>query len=638
MKKVCCALSLLSLALAEPELYKSPKFPVDKIVDAATHYNDTVVMVAMRDGVTLKTRVFYPDQKIYRPPYTTIYEKSPYSYSDLMEPDMIYYTTLGYVYIGQSSRGREGSNGNYSFFRTSGNDTLDTIQWWETYSQPWGNGMLAVSGISADCISQYSDLMGVTQCGENCWPNGNYEPYYQLFNKIKTGWLSLGSGLGRQTVYQGGAYRNGLVTNWLKGLGEAWYIDVLWEHEPWSEWWAVMNGDYMDQWSVENASIINVMGWYDIFSTMDLMTVQAINTTTPAGARGNQLLVVEPGGHCVISESTIRWKDDLLGWEAVLLKLIPEVYPRVFDAAANGEYFNIHDWVDFNVMFYVLGPGEKGKGTFWVKALGFPEPTPTKYYFTIEQGLMMNKPTTTEPSSLTYTYDPTNPLRTLGGNNLEIQPCGPQDQSLVERDREDVIYFTGPKLGADEYVAICGMIRVNLWVSSTAVDTDFIAKLTDIFPDGREMLVQDSIIRMRWRDDSYEGSYMTEPKYMTPGQVYNATIEVGFLSYIFNPGHQMRVTVSSSNYPRFSVNWNSGLMVAAGNQSWTTADNTLHFASSKYPANVELPIVSLDWLEAHAVTPDEVISKEERQKMAEKGIDRDFVHDMVKRIQTRKLV
>lgn len=145
------------------------------------------------------------------------------------------------------------------------------------------------------------------------------------------------------------------------------------------------------------------------------------------------------------------------------------------------------------------------------------------------------------------------------------------------------------------------------------------------------MLVQDGIIRMRWRN----GSFSTEPELMTPDEVYNVTISLGYMSYIFNPGHKIRVSASSSNYPRFSVNYNSGLGMVNGSTNAQTAKNTLHFGTEKYASNVVLPTVSLEWLEDRKVVRQEV----RNEALERAGINvTDFARNLKKKIFDKKLL
>jgi putative CocE/NonD family hydrolase len=178
----------------------------------------------------------------------------------------------------------------------------------------------------------------------------------------------------------------------------------------------------------------------------------------------------------------------------------------------------------------------------------------------------------------TYTYDPKDPVPTRGGNNLNI-PAGPMDQRPVE-DRADVLLFTTPTL--EQPLEVTGRVKVILWASSSAKDTDFTAKLTDVHPDGRSMLVLDGIIRARHRDS------MEREDFMEPGKTYKFEIDLWSTSIIFNKGHKIRVAVSSSNSPRFDANPNTG------GQSWSepnpvAAKNTIYHDAER-PSHIVLPV------------------------------------------------
>ena len=174
------------------------------------------------------------------------------------------------------------------------------------------------------------------------------------------------------------------------------------------------------------------------------------------------------------------------------------------------------------------------------------------------------------------------------------------------------MHFTSDKLTED--VALVGLIRVELFVESDAVDTDFTAKLIDVHENGHQFLVQDGITRMRWRDTASWtfSEYQREPKWMEKGTVYRVTVDLGFMSFVFNRHHRIAVSVSSSNHKRFSVNYNSGHMVVDGDKEWRTAVNTVHFGGA-YPSKLILPVVDLQWLNGHKVSKEKI----------------DFVHETV---------
>jgi putative CocE/NonD family hydrolase len=215
-------------------------------------------------------------------------------------------------------------------------------------------------------------------------------------------------------------------------------------------------------------------------------------------------------------------------------------------------------------------------GNKWRQSNIWPIPYLEKEWYFHENGLL----STSFPSdydSLTYTYDPNNPVPTIGGQNLNW-PAGPYDQSSIE-SRNDVLLFSTEDL-LEPYEAT-GPIKVKLFVSSNCPDTDFTVKLTDVYPDGRSMLITDGILRMRNRNGAGHWEFMES------GEVYEVEVDLWSCSYIWNAGHKIRVAVSSSNYPRFLNNPNT-VDPILGNSTYNIAENTLYL-DSNHPSCIILP-------------------------------------------------
>jgi putative CocE/NonD family hydrolase len=245
-----------------------------------------------------------------------------------------------------------------------------------------------------------------------------------------------------------------------------------------------------------------------------------------------------------------------------------------------------------NVTFYVMSSNDEAGlavGQYWTTHETFPEPVMTDYYLHGDgtASTDLSDPAASETSS-TFKYDPADPVPTLGGNNLPDSiggsiPCGPWDQSSADA-REDVLTFQTKTQGEPLYMT--GPMFATLYVSSSAIDTDFMVKISDVYPTGEARIIQDSAVRMRWREGS------EDPMYLVPEEVYEVEIGLWNTSYVIAEGHALRFSVSSSNWPRFSVNPNNGLLLAdpqyPGNN--VTASNTV-FHSSDYQSRVTLPIV-----------------------------------------------
>jgi len=188
------------------------------------------------------------------------------------------------------------------------------------------------------------------------------------------------------------------------------------------------------------------------------------------------------------------------------------------------------------------------------------------------------RPSKKVDTSLSYKYDPENPVPTIGGANLLIKK-GPRDQRPVE-EHPDVLLFTSGEL--KKPLKITGPVKVKLWASSTAPDTDFTAKLCDVYPDGRSMIVLDGIIRARHRNS------MEKSELMEPGKIYEFEIDLWSTSLVFSRGHRVRVAISSSNSPRFEPNPNTGKPSGMDDET-RVATNTIYL-DAKRPSHILLPV------------------------------------------------
>jgi hypothetical protein len=259
---------------------------------------------------------------------------------------------------------------------------------------------------------------------------------------------------------------------------------------------------------------------------------------------------------------------------------------------------------------FVMGTGDGHKtkdgklyhGGSWRDASDYPPPeaNATKYYLHGDGSLASTAPTN-RASSTTFEFDPKNPVPTVGGCTCcarQIMTDGAWNQwggkhtwtwpvPIPLSARNDVVVFMTPPLEQD--TEIIGPISVKLWASSSAVDTDFTAKLIDVYPSNRDfpagfdLIMGDGIIRARFRDSD------KEEKMMTPGEIYEFNIKLDPCCNVFKKGHRIRVDVSSSNFPRFDVNPNSGEPLN-NNRRMITAVNTIYH-DSQHPSHIVLPLM-----------------------------------------------
>jgi putative CocE/NonD family hydrolase len=231
------------------------------------------------------------------------------------------------------------------------------------------------------------------------------------------------------------------------------------------------------------------------------------------------------------------------------------------------------------VTYYVMGAvGEsEAPGNEWRYADDWPVPhVPTPFY--LHQDGMLDTAAPVDDSPSTWVFDPANPCPNIGGRNL-YEPKGIFDQASIE-DRSDNLIFTTPVL--ETPLEATGRVKCLFYISSDAIDTDVAVRLSDVYPDGRSMLVLDGILRLRCRES------FSAPTPLTPGQVYEVEVDLWSTSYIFNAGHRIRLAVTGSNYPRWDLNPGTGEIWEDG-CSYVAQQNTLYH-SQTYPSALILPV------------------------------------------------
>ncbi|MBY0585789.1 CocE/NonD family hydrolase [bacterium] len=508
------------------------------------------VMVPMIDGVGLATDIYLPAEQGKFPAVLMI---TPYGRAGakalagkLLEK--------GFAVVSQDMRGRGDSEGsNVVIFQSNAwgkpHDGKTTLKWLD--EQPWFNGRVATWGGSA---------VGITQ---NLLAPGASDSLHAQFVEVGS------SNLYAQCFYQGGAFRKSMIEGWLKATGmEKGNLDVFRSHPTYDDFWDGMNPEKYAERTV--APGIFIGGWYDIFCQGTINSFQEIQTRGGPRAKGNCRLIMGPWAHGPFDELKYPKNASERPPAADFFRFID----HHLKDASNGVD---KDWP---VHYYVMGdPGDADSlGNVWRHADSWPPACKaTSFYFHADHSLQTSPPST--EASLSYRYDPAQPVPTIGGQNL-ILPKGPMDQRRIE-NRDDVLLFTGAELS--EPLEITGRIKATLYVISDSPDTDFTVKLCDVYPDGRSMLITDGILRARYRES------FTTPTMMQPGQVYTLEVDLWSTSIILSKGHRLRVAVSSSNAPRFDPNPNTGKM------SWEEserriANNTIRLSPGQASCIV-LPIL-----------------------------------------------
>jgi len=563
------------------------------------------VMIPMRDGVQLAADVYLPDPDyLGTGPYPVILVMTPYNKAGMVGLTT-YFQMIGYAIVIEDTRGRFASEGDYYPFKTAGNDGYDTVEW--IADQAWCDGNVGTFGPSAMGIAQL--LTGATQ-----------PPHLKAMSiDVAT------PDMHDQADFQGGALRLSMLEGWL--LGQSYdaidrsnegkgntsnvldiftaNMDKWFEHLPlknfpvlnrlqpaWNE--IIANPDDGPYWDATrtdlskiNVPVLQFGGWYDIFSqgTIDAfqaLQAQGVETKMVMGAwthfnyftdwQGDRPLdeAAFPGGFGFYFCLQGLWFDKYLkGAGPSLIDLMPPVSYYTIEAGPVGAHPVLGQYWQAALTWPPLGTVET---PFYFEAGVGPDPA-------IDDGLLVTALPTID-DSIGYVYDPKDPVPTVGGNNLII-PGGAYDQSSVEM-RGDVISFSTEPLTAD--VEIGGRVLVKLFASSSARDTDFTAKLVDVDPaDNYARNVVDGVARGRYKDTDEAQTLLV------PGEINEFTIDLWTTSYLFKEGHRIRLDISSSNFPRFDRNPNTGRTFGK-DAKLAKAENTIYFGPAK-PSRIILPVV-----------------------------------------------
>lgn len=515
--------------------------------------------IPMTDGVKLHTRITMPPNYKEGDKLTVVMDRSPYGQfgieliADLFVP-------AGFVSVCQDMRGTGLSGGRFSNWQSDANDSLVTGDW--VVQQPWSNGEIYGFGASADGLGAFT-----TNLNSPSW----LESQYFIWT----------SSIGYEVIFPNGALLYNLLHRWITGTVRDYDTDKCYgefmENEAKTDWWDTL--DFTGNYDlIKQGKFGFWAGWYDIFLVGTLAAYDGFNSEADPSVRGDSVLLIDPCGHC--QDAAPYFTEDIIAGRTALGLM------QAYDTfgARPVTRTNIK-----NVTFYVMSSNDEAgreAGQYWSTLEAFPTARQVKHYLHGDRSISTTPPTTdsSSPESTSYKYDPANPIGTQGGNNLfSDAPCGPLDQQEIDL-RDDVLVFQTPVM--DEPVALTGAINGFLYVSSDAVDTDFMVRVSDVYPTGEARLIQDSAARMRWREGGLE------PVYMQNDTVYSAYISLWNTSYVVAPGHALRFAISSSNSPRFSVNPNNGLLLAdeAYPGENVIATNTIYH-SEKYPSYLELPVV-----------------------------------------------
>lgn len=562
------------------------------------------IMVAMRDGVRLATDIYRPTEEGHWPVLLT---RVPYNKDLRMPPpfeekrvfleknlNVERAVEAGYVVVAQDIRGCYASEG--SFFPLSDEDATDgadTIAW--LAHQPWSNGRVGMFGVSYQGYTQWQAAREHPKALQAIIPTQclSFPPYQGgafLLNPI------LETVLGqfvpevlRRNIAQGQAtiaeleevvqahrampvqYQHlPLVTQPLLEKRAPYYFDWL-KHPTLDTYWQAMT---VKQTVEPRVPTLIIAGWYDFFLTQNLEQYQRLKQKMSKcmlhlvigpwahGTFQGQQWDEASGGRERLVELQLRWFDH---WLREIDNGIEQEKPVSIFVMGSNTWRQEEDWPLLNTRYrpYYLhsdGHANSASGDGVLSTVG-----PEK-----------------EPEDI-YCSDPHDPIPTVGGVILmEGARNGPCDQSQIEA-RQDVLCYTTSPL--EQPVEVTGPIELILYASSSACDTDFTAKLVDVFPNGRAQNLVDGVLRVRYRES------FTRPTLMEPGYVYKLHIVVGATSNVFLAGHCIRLEIASSNFPRFDRNSNTGGTIAAEEEKDFMLVINAVYHNDEYPSHLILPVI-----------------------------------------------
>jgi hypothetical protein len=538
------------------------------------------VMVPMSDAARLATDIYFPLPIVPSPVILirTVYGKYAESAAARL------FSRAGYIVLVQDVRGRGRSGGSFYPFLYDGADGRDTIAW--ILQKKWCNGRLGTLGQSFLGIAQWLEAPGQAidaMCASFATPDlakvmyrGGQLNLLSVFN-----WAMLlgdGSRMNMKALFSLSDFHGYLTTLPLDEADDRAWRDVSYFDDSLNApeiFETIASIDVTGSFGTITAPLLSIAGWYDMFLGPQLLDFQRMLSKGGGNAKSS-LLIVGPWGHGPSGDGSIAFDNATLSDAAGSAALMAWYDYWLRDRGSIGALPK--------VLLYVMGDNVWRSEEQWPPARAVSTP------FYLHSGgsantaggdgwLSEDEPPDNE-SADTFTYDPLNPVPTLGGSNL-LTNVGPYDQRPVEA-RDEVLCYTTDNLSGD--IEVTGPVSAVLYAETDAFDTDFTVKLVDIYPDGRAINIQDGIVRALYRNND---PLQATP--LTPGAIERYDIDLWATSIVFKKGHRIRVEVSSSNFPRYNRNLNTGLSVPGAISSETAHQSIYH--TSLYPSHILLPVI-----------------------------------------------
>lgn len=545
------------------------------------------VRVRMRDGAHLCTNIFRP-AGVTRGPVVLV--RTPYGKVNALAGTYEYLVNHGYTFVVQDVRGRYHSGGLFDPAMQETADGEDTLDW--IGKQPWCDGNVGMMGGSYLGIAQWRAALG-------------HSPYLKAIFPVVAG-----SDEYLDRFYSpGGGFKLGHRLQWIAenmrrpNFAEPPFVTFV-SHVPLRSadraaagrtigfYQRAMDHPFYDGYWKESSTLRNlnrvktpafiVGGWYDNFVESDLAAFQKLQPRFP-----DNRVLIGPWPH----NMSIRFPGVDFGPDSTMP--IRTLQAEWFDHWLRHKKPVYED--DPPVLVFVMGENRWRGFSQWPPEENIETPfyldSGGKANSLSGDGKLRRSPATRAEKD-EFTYDPKHPVPTRGGAvccNPKKFPWGPMDQQEVERRKDVLVYTSGP---LQEDLSIVGPVRLLVYVSTSAPDTDIMAKLVDVFPDGMARNLTDGMLRLRYRKS------LEQPELVKPGQVYPVTVPVGVTANCFRAGHRIRLEVSSSNFPRFDRNPNTGRAIANETECRKAVQTVMH--GTRHPSHLVLPVVPRAGLAAKA--------------------------------------
>ncbi len=550
------------------------------------------LVIPMRDGVGLAADLYVPPGGGRWP---TVLVRTPYNRKAPSTASYRFFARRGYAVVIEDVRGRYASQGTFGTVKEEGPDGNDTINW--ISEQAWSNGRVGMVGSSYLGMTEWwaalEDNPHLLTISPMCSGDDDYlDRFYSPGGAVQLGhrllWLAenltppshvrplFSSYIDHLPLRSADIVAAGVVLpTWRSGLS----------HPSYDDYWKRLS--VREQLRRVTIPVLSLGGWFDAYAEGDLDAFSRL-----AKRRDPVETWIGPWAHNpglrfptrdFGPQAAIPIRSKQAEWFDHWLKppVVSERAPLLSNSPAGS---NISGGPLLHI--FVMGPNVWREEREWPLARTHYTPlylnSGGHANSSAGDGVLRWQPVPKSPAD-TFTYDPKNPVPTVGGTiccDPTALPPGPLDQTGVET-RADVLSYTSAPLPED--VEVTGPVRVLLYVSTSANDTDFTAKLVDVQPDGRPLLVADGIQRMRYRLS------LDQPVFVKRNETYQISIDAGVTSYVFSPGHRIRLEVSSSNFPKFDRNLNSFRMNAE-EVKVTKARQVVHHEKG-YPSAVLLPII-----------------------------------------------